>query len=54
MLENDNFVVDDFATQLSLFQTTMKFHLQEAQDRYKVFANTIIKESFSFQVGIKV
>jgi len=54
MSKNDNLATDDFVTQLLQLQATMKFHLQEARDRYKASANKLRKELSSFQVGDKI
>lgn len=37
--KGDNCALEDFATQLSQLQTTMKFQLQEAEDYFKTSAN---------------
>ena len=50
----DNLATTNFATWLLQLQDAMQFQLQEAQDRYKTFANESSKEHPLLQVGNKV
>jgi len=54
IFEMNNPTAKDLASRLLELQETMKFHIQEAQDRYKTSANTLCKEAPLFQVGEKV
>lgn len=53
-LKNKNPIVEDLEKQLPQLQTTLKLHLQAAQDSYKVSSNEFRKEFSTYQVGDNV
>lgn len=47
-------VVEQSATCFLQLQETMKFQLQETQDRYKVSVDELLKEQLLFQISDKI
>jgi len=52
--QRDNPPAKDLASRLSKLQETIKLYLQEAQDHYKTYVDTLRKKSPPFKVGEKI